>query len=466
MPTVLDLIYNASKKHGEQIPFQHVCTKQSLSYSQLAEQIDAFAQFLCSQFKQQTPVFVILPSGLDFIVAFFAAQRAGLIPIPHFPPHRHPSKQATYLNQLSEIMQTIDSQAVLTTPNIANQLIQHKITANWRILGIDVLGDTPDQHAKLPPPPAATDIALLQLSSGSTRTPKGIAITQQNLHDNAYYTNSRMKDCETIVSWLPHYHDMGLLVGTMIPIISSRPSFLMNPLTFLTNPVSWLQLIAKNPLVMSGAPNFAYQMCANKITDDDLINLDLSSWSIGFAGAESNQGQTLQEFYQRFAPYGLNEHCFATSYGLAESTCAFSTSKEHSSSSDLTFYFDRDAIHDNKVKATNDKSFNLIANGYPFDNHEAIIVNPKTNEVCRADEVGELWLRGPCIAQGYWNEPKETKETFAAMTSDGQGPYLRTGDLGFIYEGQIFITSRMKDLIIINGRNISPAQIEIGRAHV
>ena len=308
-------------------------------------------------------------------------------------------------------------------------------------------------------------LAFLQYTSGSTGTPKGVMVSHQNVMHNSTLIHHCFSDTPKSVgvSWLPPYHDMGLIGSILQPLYVGAPMMLMPPLAFLQKPMRWLQAIAKFQATTSGGPNFAFDLCVRKARPEQLDSLDLSSWQVAFTGAEPIRAQTLERFGETFAPCGFRKEAFRPCYGMAETTLMVTGNPPgnapHFHSVDTV------ALENHQVRngeGTQTTSRTLVGCGRAAKDLQIAIVHPERLTRCAAHEVGEIWVAGESVAQGYWGQPEQTQQTFHAYTSDTEeGPFLRTGDLGFMFEDEVFITGRIKDLMIIRGQNHYPQDIEL-----
>jgi len=308
------------------------------------------------------------------------------------------------------------------------------------------------------------NIAFLQYTSGSTGTSKGVMVTHGNIIHNQQMIQMFTKHTEksTCVSWLPLYHDMGLGNAIQAVFIGAQ-CIIMPPVAFLQRPVRWLQAISHYQAHTSGGPNFAYDLCIHKVSPRERQTLSLGSWRVAFNGAEPIQGSTLERFQSTFSECGFQAETFLPCYGLAESTAAVTTMSKKSKP--LVFSISKTALSNNIIVAKAQEEPDaqiLVSSGKTCLAQTVVIVEPASSTLCRDRQVGEIWVSGPSVAAGYWNRPKATKETFQAYLKDTkEGPFLRTGDLGFIQNGELFVTGRLKDLIIIRGRNYYPQDIEL-----
>ena len=308
-------------------------------------------------------------------------------------------------------------------------------------------------------------LAHLQYTSGSTATPKGVMVTHGNLMHNSEYIAQGFAHSPASISltWLPHFHDMGLLDGIIQPLYNGFPAFLMSPTAFLQQPYSWLQAISRFRVTHSGGPNFAYDLCVRRISDAQLATIDLSSWNVAYNGAEPVRAESLERFAARFASCGFRRSAFYPAYGLAEATLKVTGASR--TEEPIFLITQSDALKQNRaveVQADDPQATTLVSVGRPSLGTSVRIVNPETRKECSRDEIGEIWIAGPSVANGYWNRPEETEETYHAYIADsGDGPFLRSGDLGFYKDDELYVTGRLKDLIIIRGLNHYPQDIEL-----
>jgi 8-amino-7-oxononanoate synthase len=435
---------------------------ESHSYEALWREVRALAGYLQGRcrIRPGDRVLLLYPPGLDFIVGFFACHACGAIAVPAFPPR--PNRKASRIRSI-----VIDAGAkwALTTRGIADRLTGQ--TWHEDLVGVQILGtDDPAcrdlnrfRMAKID----GETLAVLQYTSGSTGTPKGVMLTQRNLVANAVLIWHAFEPAPNTVglSWLPTYHDMGLVGGILMPMFLGCTNVLMSPMTFLQRPVRWLRAITKHRVTVTGGPNFAYQLCVDKITEEELAGIDLSSLQIAFNGAEPIRPATLQAFQEKFEPYGFQRQASLPCYGMAETTLIV-TGGPHDPRPVIRA-FDRSGLDNKQVIPLKDGDTAgrpLVGCGAILPGETVLIVDPDTHEVLPSDRIGEIWVDSPSVGAGYYQRQEATERTFKATTRDGRGPFLRTGDLGFLFENQLYVTGRLKDMIIVRGVNRYPQDIE------
>lgn len=433
-----------------------------LTYAELDLQARAIAASLQARASVGERVLLLYPSGLDFIAAFFGCLYAGAIAVPvNLPRH------SQHLDKLQAIALDAQPKFALTTTSILSNL-KPKFDGEPKLSAIDYI-TTDTIPSERESDWTSTDInsdtlAFLQYTSGSTRTPKGVMVNHGNLLHNLATICKFLEHTpqSKTVTWLPLYHDMGLIGGVLQPLFVGFPLIMISPVQFLQKPLLWLQAISRYQATSSGGPNFAYDLCIRKIDRTQQLNLDLSSWDIAFTGAEPIRAETLEQFTEAFAPYGFQKKAFYPCYGLAEATlfvCGGLKAKPPT-----LLKVQTSNLKQNRVvleESQSGKTTTFVSCGKPDIDQKVLIVNPESLQVCPAEEIGEIWVASLSVAQGYWGNLSDTKYTFQAYLKDGdRTPFLRTGDLGFMQDGELFITGRLKDLIIIRGRNYYPQDIE------
>ncbi|MEO0013792.1 MAG: hypothetical protein RLZZ535_2181 [Cyanobacteriota bacterium] len=440
----------------------------SCTYQQLDLQARAIAVQLLTKVKPGDRALLVYPytAGLEFIAAFMGCLYAGVVAVTDYP-RQHIKSLSQYQDRIVDCQASI----ALTTHEFADrvkgQLISHPTMAlklkalpwiesdrvdlgladHWRSPKID--GDT---------------LAFLQYTSGSTGQPKGVMVTHGNvLHNSEVIYQSFGHHPQTkILMWLPMFHDMGLIGGVMQPLFAGLPAVLMSPIALAQNPFLWLQALSKYQITTSGGPNFAYDLLCHKITDEQRASLDLSHWEVAFTGAEPVRAETLEKFSQLYKPCGFKKEAFYPCYGMAEGTL-FITGINASEYPTIT-YLERQALMEDMVVAVTSEHSDakpVVSCGHSWLGDEVIIVNPETKIKCQGDRIGEIWAAGAGIGKGYYQRAEQTEATFQATLADNPNQtYLRTGDLGFIKDGELYITGRIKDMMILWGRNHYPQHIE------
>ena len=436
--------------------------KLDLTYGELEQKAKAIAAYLQSITSPQDRVLLLYPAGLDYITAFFGCLYAGVIAIPAYPPRPNRS-----LNRIQNILHNAQTDIALTNSDtfqsLEKQLEKTPELKKLRWIATNAIASSQEKNWR-EPNISEDSIAFLQYTSGSTAEPKGVKIAYENLLHNleAIHRCFRHSPQSKGVIWLPPYHDMGLIGGILQPLYGGFPVTLMSPLMFLQNPLRWLRAISNTQATTSGGPNFAYDLCVRKFKPEQLIGLDLSSWQVAFNGAEPINNDTLKQFAETFSPYGFDPSAFYPCYGMAEATLIISGGSEDKAV--VTKTVQRKALEENKIIPSNAKDVNphtLVSCGRSLIDQKIAIVHPETLISCQPGEVGEIWVSGSSVAKGYWQQPKVTELTFNAYLKDTKkGPFLRTGDLGFLDRGELFFTGRLKDMIVIKGRNHYPQDIE------
>ena len=432
----------------------------SLTYKELYRKAIAIASNL--QYWQGKRALLLYQPGLDFITAFFGCLYAGVVAVPVNLPRRNQK-----LYRLLSITNDAEATLALTTTSILTDIKksweQEVELSQLKLVATDIIEtDTQDFVAKSAP---LENLAFLQYTSGSTGNPKGVMVSHGNLLHNEQMIQQAFGHTAdtTVVGWLPLYHDMGLIGNVLQPLYLGRPAILMPPVAFLQKPIRWLQAISRYQATTSGGPNFAYDLCLKKIKPEQLAELDLSSWEVAFTGAEPVLAHTLEQFASYFAPCGFRIEAFYPCYGMAETTLFVSGGLKKDKS--IIRQFDGVALSQNTAVPCTDKKEEvraIVGCGGSWLGQKIAIANPESKTQCTEGQVGEIWVSGASVTQGYWRKQQQTAETFNAYLADtGEGPFLRTGDLGFLLDGELFVTGRLKDVIIIRGQNHYPQDIEL-----
>ena len=429
----------------------------NLTYEELDRRARAIGAELQSNGATGECALLLYPPGLDYIAAFFGSLYAGVIAVPAYPPRRNRP-----MPRLQAIVADSQTTLVLTTAQILSDIERRFAHAPdlkaLSCLVTDTISGTlaeewRDESVK------RDTLAFLQYTSGSTGMPKGVMVSHGNLlHNSARIQNcfEHTPDSRGLV-WLPPYHDMGLIGGILQPLFSGFPMTLIPPVAFLQKPFRWLRAISHYKATTSGGPNFAYDLCVDKITDEQRATLDLSSWDVAFNGAEPIRHETLQRFVATFEPCGFRREAFYPCYGMAEATLIVSGGKK--TAPPVTQTLQKTALEQNRV-TEKEGIRRLVGCGKAVLDQKIVIVEPESKTECPPDRIGEIWVSGPSVTRGYWNRIEETEQTFRAYLDTGEGSFLRTGDLGFIRDGELFVTGRLKDVIIIRGLNHYPQDIE------
>lgn len=437
-----------------------------LTYSALDLRARSIAALLQSCANAGDRALLLFPPGLDFIAAYFGCLYANIIAIPAYPPH--PARPGRTLPAIVGIMADATPTVALLTASLfdvikpGKEISDQFSNTRWLVTDSNEMEDRAGQWEE--PVIDGKDIAFLQYTSGSTTTPRGVMVSHSNLlHNLGLIEKSFGQSGEShAVIWLPPYHDMGLVGGILQPLYTGYPATLMPHMLFLQRPFRWLQAISRFQATTSGGPNFAYDLCTRKIKPEQIEQLDLSHWELAFNGAERVYHKTLDQFAKCFAPVGFRREAFLPCYGLAEATLLVMGGPK--GRSPVIQNLVSAALEKNRVMispTSNEETTALVSCGQNRAGLDLRIVDTETLAPCLSNQVGEILVGGPSVASGYWNKPSETAFSFGArLSGSGEGPFLRTGDLGFLYEGELFITGRIKDLIIADGNNHYPMDIE------
>lgn len=425
-----------------------------IDYGTLDQSVRALAAALQQRFAVGERALLLLDNDEHYVIGFFACLYAGLIAVPVFPPE---TVRERHLARLLAIAADAEARCILTAseiiPLIASAAVEQFSYAT--VLAVDTVAAEKASAWRVHVP-KDEDIAFLQYTSGSTSTPKGVMVSHGNLMVNARAFEQSMSICadDIFVTWLPLYHDLGLIGGLLQPIHHGIPVVLMTPKFFIERPVRWLEAISRHRATVSGAPNFAFQLCAERVRNAQLQDLDLSSWRVAFCGAEPVRHGTMSAFIERFAPVGFAEGAIYPCYGLAEATLLITGGTRGDGVE--AHCFSAEMLAQGRAEVAKHGT-SVVACGVPVLGHTVRITEPETFVQLPDGNVGEIWIGGQSLTQGYWRRCRETAETF--VNHEG-GRWLRTGDLGFFYGGQVYIAGRYKDLIIIRGQNVYPQDLE------
>jgi amino acid adenylation domain-containing protein len=467
-PSLVQVLRERSLEHPERPAYTFLADGEEegarLTFAELDARARAAGALLQRLGLAGERALLLYPPGLEFISAFLGCLYGGVVAVPAYPP-----RSARMLPRLRAIARDARPAVALTSSELYRQvegwagrlpeladvrwvvtdgLEVEALAADWR--ESDIGGDT---------------LAFLQYTSGSTALPKGVMVSHGNLLHNEEMIQAAFGQSErsVIVGWLPLYHDMGLIGNVLQPLYLGASCVLLSPVAFLQRPRRWLQAVTRYRATTSGGPNFAYELCVQRIPPAERHGLDLSSWEVAFNGAEPVRAETLERFAEAFAPCGFRREAFYPCYGLAEATLFVSGGATGAPPVVGAFRAaDLELDRVSAMAALDPAGRRLVGCGRVWSGQEIAIVNPETGRRCPAERVGEIWVAGPSVAQGYWGKPEETVGTFEVrLEGESSGPYLRTGDLGFLREGELFITGRLKDLIILRGRNHYPQDLEL-----
>ncbi|POX84039.1 acyl-CoA synthetase [Mycobacterium kansasii] len=442
---------------------------ESLTWSQLYRRTLNVARELSHCVPAGERAMILAPQGLDYITAFLGALQAGVIAIPLAVPQGGATNE-----RVDAVLQDASPGAILTTSAVIDDVSQHVTAQPGKsapsIIEVDLL-DLDSASGSSAGDDNHPSIAYLQYTSGSTRTPAGVVMTHQNLRTNfeqlmaGYFadTDGIPPPGSTLVSWLPFYHDMGLVLGVCAAILGGYPSLLTSPVAFLARPARWLHLLASTPHTFSAAPNFAFELATKRVSDDEMAGHDLGEVLTILSGSERVHPATIKRFADRFARFNLQEKVIRPSYGLAEATVFVATSRPNHPPKFVDF--DTEKLTDGEAKPCNNGDGTPLVSYVLPQSPIVRIVDPESGTECPDGTVGEIWVHGDNVATGYWQKPEENARTFDAkivnpLAGTPEGPWLRTGDSGFVRDGELFIIGRIKDLLIVYGRNHSPDDIE------
>ncbi len=442
---------------------------EAVTWGQLFRRTQNLAREVARHGTTGDRAIILAPQGMEYIVAFLGSMLAGFIAVPLPLPFA-----GSHDERVSAVIEDTAPTVVLTTSSSAAIVKEYVGNASGAegatiievdSLDLDARGGGRMRTEGLPP------VAYLQYTSGSTRTPAGVEITHGNLESNfrqlmaSYFptTGGMAPPNMTLVSWLPFYHDMGLVLGVVAPILGGFHGYLTNPMAFLQRPARWVQALADHPCSWSAVPNFALELAAAKVTDEDLAGRDLSGVLGIIGGAERIHPATLKRFADRFAKFNFSSDAFRPSYGLAEAT-VFVACRTVLGPPKVVNFDSEQLASDRAVRCDAPAGIPLLSYGVPAS-PTLRIVDAETLIECPEGVVGEIWVEGPNVAPGYWHKPELTEKTFGGMLPSPSagtpvGPWLRTGDLGFIDDGEMYIVGRMKDILIVRGRNHYPEDIE------
>lgn len=456
--TLCDVLYQQAEQCSDQTAYRFLNTRgeytSALTYRALLGRASGIAQQLVKLRGER--VLLLLPPGEDYVVAFFGCLLAGVVAVPLYPPKKNASSQ-----RIVSVASNCGATVALTHRTVyENPTTDAALDIDTWIFVEDQGTTTFCMNKKL----SCEDLAFLQYTSGSVGAPKGVMVSHGNIMHNLESISSFSQQDENSYgfSWLPPYHDMGLIGGILFPFYCGFTVDLMPPQAFLRSPMWWLECLSMANATVGVAPNFALDLCVEHAKPEDLERLDLGHWEVCFVGAEPVRRDSLRRFYETFKDCGFRYETFLPCYGMAESTLlATGITRDEKT---MVLQVQKDAFEKGQIVSAESKTEGhyLVGCGTPDDKHHIAIVDPNTQEHCPDERIGEIWIQGPSIAKGYWNRASLTQETFGVRPKGGHGDlaYFRTGDLGFLHAGQLFVTGRLKDLMIIRGRNYYPQDLE------
>jgi len=466
--TFTDIIEFRAEHEPEKPAFAYYLDGESdvdaWNYRDLKNAIALVSQKLAQYSLDKKPVLLIFEPGLTFIATYLATISSGAIAVPCHPPigKRQVKRLHKLILDCKPSLVLYSGNVRRTTPQLDN-LVSEFRSKQCKIEEFN-LPDNITETQWLHPEIAPDSLAMLQYTSASTGAPKGVILDQQNLVANsrAIYQwlepHSQRRGCV----WLPPYHDMGLLGGIMQPLYAGFPLSFMSPMHFVQQPIRWIKLLSDNQLTTTGAPNFAFQLCVDTITDEELHqhHIDLSCVREVFCGSEPINAQTMQEFNAKFIPFGLPETAINPCYGMAETTLFISGKPANTKFRHHLFSKTQLEQRTAELTANSMDAIALVSSGKPDSQFALKIVDPDTKEELKNKQVGEIWLHGPSVARGYFGQTTQTMNAFCNILQTENACFYRSGDLGFIFNGELYVTGRIKDIIIIRGRNLYPQDIE------
>lgn len=456
---VAELLNERSRTSPDQVAFTYTDAGKEtvLTYRDLALRAKRQAASIATISSPGDRVALLHASGLEFIISFFACLYSRTVVVPLEIP-----KPSESLSKTRHALEVTGAKLILTTravlDHVSSLLDDEEELSRLHWITVDELADIPfirqeaDKH----------EAAFIQFTSGTTSNSKGVILSHDNLLHNVENVNRKfaLSEADRAVIWLPLYHNLGLIGGVLAPLYAGFPVHLISPQEILRRPALWLELITSKRATVSGGPNFAFDLCLAHVKPEECQPLDLSSWEIAFCGAEPVRSRTLEGFCRKFAPYGFQRNAFYPCYGLAESTLIVSGGNR--GDEPVILHCEAEGLERNQVTEApcSADSRTLVSCGRPVDDQDIVIVDTDNKDELPENIIGEIWLRSASVAQGYLNDKLRTEETFEQVLANGDGGYMRTGDTGFIRNGDLYIVGRIKNLLIVRGKNFYSNDLE------
>ncbi|MFN6566840.1 fatty acyl-AMP ligase [Dendronalium sp. ChiSLP03b] len=455
--SLIDKLLLRAKNQGDRPLYYFLDTRgreyARLTYASLLTAVQQLATWLTDKTASGDRVAIQLPTSPEFVITFFACLYTNRIPVPLSSPNRKHNCE-----HYQRIFTDCDASLIVTDASVRDLFDKEGLSAS---LPIQIFPSLETLDSLLSPiDRQSNEIGFLQYTSGSTSFPKGVIVSHENIIANQKMIQRTFGHSSNSIglAWVPLFHDMGLIGSIFQPLYVGFPCYFMSPVTFLQRPKLWLKTISDKKVTTTGGPNFAYDLCIQRIDPASLADLSLSSWDVAYNGAEHIKLQTLELFSNTFAPYGFRKSAFLPCYGLAEATLIVSGTDKSEEPLALTIPCSGDEVLDADAPQQKGNTRTVVSNGQVMPELSLRIINPQTFKECPSHYIGEIWIAGPSITRGYWQQPDKNQETF--VYRDGLR-FLRTGDLGFLDSQQrLYITGRLKDLIVIDGKNYYPQDIE------
>jgi acyl-CoA synthetase (AMP-forming)/AMP-acid ligase II len=464
MTTLIDILKQRATETPDKIAFESLDNNEKLSYHELWMRSRYVRSIIDKTTRPNETAILLFMSPIAFIVAFWGTIASHSAAAPLQPPHSR-----RMFKRMFSLIRDTSCRVIVTEKELYRRM---KPIFWWlrfiMFKKVIVLNHTIHCKRKKDrsPHPSSKDIAFIQFTSGSTGQSKGVIVGHDGLYKNTQTVASIVAQCDidqeahAVASWLPLYHDMGLISAVTMPVYMGCPSYLMSPLTFLKHPHRWLEALSKTKATVSASPNFGYELCIKRVSDKHCHDLDLSHWKIALNGAERIRANTLENFLKKFEPYGLSRGALFPSYGMAENTVFITGPKP--GQGPKYFYADALELSQGRVKKSQETSNQVIivSCGHAWNGDEVVIVDPASKQKQEKLKLGEIWLRGPALCHGYRVQNQVDRQQFDHEVPEVGGGFFRTGDQGFQYEGDLYITGRLKDIIIIRGKNYIPDYLE------